>query len=142
MANHDLQSIGIATTLFVFLVLFGTALITSHVNVYDVNLDPTSQINDYSEYTNDLSTYKDGTEDEYSEIKITKKDTEGVLGTFATIKKMFGMRDIVSDVQKDAETTFWFLPVEVWNMIGIILGIIFISLIAGIFWRNSEGLNG
>ena len=141
MAKYSLQEIGIGLTMFVFIILFGSSLIAGHVNKYSIDINPASNV-DYTTYVNNLSGYKNEAEDDYSELGVTEGDTEGVLGTFATIQSLLSIRDITSDVQKNTENNLWFFPKEVWQLIGIILGIIFISVIVGILWRNSEGLNG
>lgn len=141
MAKYSLQDFAIGTTLFVFIIFFGASLISGHVNYYDIETNPASEL-DYTEFRANLSEYKDDAEDEYAGLGASEGDTEGVLGTFATIQNLLNIRGLTSSVQKDTENNLSFLPVEVWQLIGIILGIIFTTVIVGILWKNSEGLNG
>jgi len=141
MGKFNITDITIGVVIFVFVVLFGTSLISVHVDKYNIGSNPTTGMT-YSEYEQNLSTYRDDVEDEYEKTKAKDGDAEGLLGTLGTIKKIFTIRDTVSDLQTDVEEDLFFLPKQFWEMIGIIVAIILITTMATIFWRTREGLTG
>ncbi|TRZ50908.1 MAG: hypothetical protein D4S01_05855 [Dehalococcoidia bacterium] len=141
MGIYNITDITIGVVIFVFVVLFGTSLISVHVDKYNIGSNPTTGMT-YSEYEQNLSTYRDDVEDEYEKTKVKDGDAEGLLGTIGTIKKIFTIRDTVSDLQTDVEEDLFFLPKQFWEMIGIIVAIILVTTMATIFWRTREGLTG
>ena len=141
MGKFNITDITIGVVIFVFVVLFGTSLISVHVDKYNIGSNPTTGMT-YSEYEQNLSTYRDDVEDEYEKTKVKDGDAEGLLGTIGTIKKIFTIRDTVSDLQTDVEEDLFFLPKQFWEMIGIIVAIILVTTMATIFWRTREGLTG
>ena len=139
--SYNLQNITIGFVLFIFVIIFGASIIDTHVNVYDIDTSYTDGIsNKYGIYQDNLSKYSSDIEDSEDDVVATEDDAEGLIGTYGTIKSIFGIRSNIEKTQKDVESRFDFLPKEVWVLISIILAVIFITVIAGVVWRYKEGL--
>lgn len=141
MGKITLQSISIGLVVLVFLVIFGSSMITKHVEKYDLLIDPSTDLSEFETRADELGAYSEGAETESEDITALPEDQETVTGGFGTLKLMWNTRSDVKNVQKSTESNLDFVPTTFWVMISILMGIVITGLIVGLVWRYKEGLH-
>lgn len=142
MAGTSLQNIAIGSVVFIFITIFAGAFILTNISNYDVPIDnDIKNITIFEKHKTSLEEYKDDVEDTTISSEVGDSDEEFVGATLGSINQLLTIRSKVKYILGDIKIFFnRIIPDQVINMIEIILGIVFITIIIVALWRYSGGI--